>query len=908
METFEETVALEELADAEKDKEKEKSIKVGALGFSHATSIAVVFSYWKDFDLENERSKLDEQGLQIGENQEASLKNRRKLAESTRDFKKASMEDKQKLFHTLIKAFQEEVDNLTKRAKSGENAFLAIYQKLYEAPDPVPALASATDLWSKVTELESDNRKMKHELEEYRTEAAHLRNQQATVRRLEERNRQLEQQMEEKIKEIVEMKQRTLAEENQKMLEVLKDREQSLQDQLRVAKETVQNMQRLHDYGQSQLFEFRAQSDEERAAKQAELNLLTDEVERAQTRLLSLEREKEQLRSQLQVAHTPETQVHERQETGSSTLEASLIEKEKKISELHAELNNLEMQLSLQQDQHLAELKRLNALVIEKMSEIEELQKHLEQRPTTKQIEDLRKQVKILQAVGYNSIEAEDWELATTGEDMTKLEALLLDKNRKMEHELTQLKVQLAERVNSAEASQAKIKELEMNIEQQQELITKLEEDILTGYNSLEKRANKADDWDLTELGASDMAKCSTSNPDKGKQAVRAVRVSKVVSALMLIANTNVSVPVNLSNQVLSLLGFVGKHPLNVLVDSGCSTNFVSTTLVSKLRLPTQQSVEAFQVELADGSYLQCNKKVQQLEFQVEDYQGQLGFSVMPLSHYDMILGQSWLFQYDPIISFRDHSIRLFHRNQEVELRGLFNTQPITMVFAMQVKRLVRKTDCTTALVMLCEAEDDTEEYADDTLLFLHYTPDVLDMIRYALEMFCVASGARINYDKSYGVLAGLDVSREQQFSPVMQAIRRKLCYWSTRHLSMAGRALVANQVLLASAWYVASCWTMHGGVMLQLRRLIRNFLFGGSDGSFDTRPRGRWSTCILPTSQGGLGIIDLEIRRRALLTKVIVRGLFPGNEPWTMLLQSALATTITPTYGLRDGHSGLQE
>ncbi|MCO5586832.1 hypothetical protein L7F22_040776 [Adiantum nelumboides] len=157
---------------------------------------------------------------------------------------------------------------------------------------------------------------------------------------------------------------------------------------------------------------------------------------------------------------------------------------------------------------------------------------------------------------------------------------------------------------------------------------------------------------------------CSTSTPDKGKQAVRTVRVSKVVSALMLNANTNVSVPVNLSNQVLSLLGFVGNHPLNVLVDSGCSTNFVSTMLVNKLRLPTQQSVEAFQVELADGSYLQCNKKVQQLEFQIQDYKDQLGFSVMPLSHYDMILEQSWLYQYDPIISFRDHSIRLFHRNQ----------------------------------------------------------------------------------------------------------------------------------------------------------------------------------------------------------------------------------------------------
>ena len=59
------------------------------------------------------------------------------------DFKKASPEDKLSLFNSLLKGYQEEVDNLTKRAKFGENAFLNIYQKLYEAPDPYPALASS---------------------------------------------------------------------------------------------------------------------------------------------------------------------------------------------------------------------------------------------------------------------------------------------------------------------------------------------------------------------------------------------------------------------------------------------------------------------------------------------------------------------------------------------------------------------------------------------------------------------------------------------------------------------------------------------------------------------------------------------------------------------------------------------
>lgn len=40
----------------------------------------------------------------------------------------------------LLKSYQEEVDRLTQRAKAGENAFLDVYQRLYEAPDPAPAL------------------------------------------------------------------------------------------------------------------------------------------------------------------------------------------------------------------------------------------------------------------------------------------------------------------------------------------------------------------------------------------------------------------------------------------------------------------------------------------------------------------------------------------------------------------------------------------------------------------------------------------------------------------------------------------------------------------------------------------------------------------------------------------------
>ncbi|GMJ06596.1 CCAAT-displacement protein alternatively spliced product [Hibiscus trionum] len=471
-----------------------------------SSPVSVISSFWKEFDLEKEKGMLDEQGLRIAENQESSQKNRRKLAESTRDFKKASAEEKLSLFNSLLKGYQEEVDNLTKRAKFGENAFLNIYQKIYEAPDPYPTLASIAGQDLKISELESENREMKVELEEFRTEAMHLKNQQATIRRLEERNRQIEQQMEEKVKEIVEMKQRSLAEENQKTLEVLKDREQSLQDQLRQAQESVANMQKLHELAQNQLFELRAQSEEDRVAKQSEVNILMDEVERAQTRLFSLEREKGLLRSQFQSAN--EESENKRSDTVDSNtiLENSLSSKEKIISELNMELHNIEITLSKEREKHVNEIKKLNSLLYEKEVALDEMKKELQVRPTEKLVDDLRKKVKILQAVGYNSIEAEDWEAATSGGEMSKMESLLLDKNKKMEHELTQLKIKLSEKVSLLETAEGKIRELEEKVKEQRKLIQKLEDDILKGYNSKERKRTLFDDWDVSESAGNELS------------------------------------------------------------------------------------------------------------------------------------------------------------------------------------------------------------------------------------------------------------------------------------------------------------------------------------------------------------------------------------------------------------------
>lgn len=78
------------------------------------------------------------------------------------DFKKIAEEEKANAFKGLLKgartvccsalltqctlsraAYQSEIDNLTKRSKTAENAFLSVYKVLAEAPDPFPLLDAA---------------------------------------------------------------------------------------------------------------------------------------------------------------------------------------------------------------------------------------------------------------------------------------------------------------------------------------------------------------------------------------------------------------------------------------------------------------------------------------------------------------------------------------------------------------------------------------------------------------------------------------------------------------------------------------------------------------------------------------------------------------------------------------------
>jgi len=82
-----------------------------------------------------------------------------------------------------------------------------------------------------------------------------------------------------------------------------------------------------------------------------------------------------------------------------------------------------------------------------------------------------------------------------------------------------------------------------------------------------------------------------------------------------------------------------------------------------------------------------------------------------------------------------------------------------------------------------------------------------------------------------------------------------------------------------------------------QIRGIVRNFIWSGK--ASNARAKVKWETLVLPTTQGGLGIIDPKVQSEALLAKLLVRGLTLGGEPWKELLKHRANQVRLPIHGL---------
>ena len=224
--------------------------------------------------------------------------------------------------------------------------------------------------------------------------------------------------------------------------------------------------------------------------------------------------------------------------------------------------------------------------------------------------------------------------------------------------------------------------------------------------------------------------------------------------------------------------------------------------------------------------------------------------------------------------------------------------------------------------------------FADDTLLLLEGNPANMDRAINVINRFGAASGAKLNLHKSIGLwishterawswgedtglkwLApgevtrylgypfGIRISQKEKDTRMLGQIRKHLHRWAGNKLSLAGRIMVSNQVILSSIWYLASCTDLSGSALKLARATVRNYIWSGRRESC-ARARVKWATAVLPIVRGGVKTLDPQWQASALLVKLLLRGMTAGYEPWKVLVRYRVEQTQQSRSGRWPAHA----
>jgi hypothetical protein len=121
----------------------------------------------------------------------------------------------------------------------------------------------------------------------------------------------------------------------------------------------------------------------------------------------------------------------------------------------------------------------------------------------------------------------------------------------------------------------------------------------------------------------------------------------------------------------MKFVGHIAGLDVLVLLDSGSSHSFVSATVARSLPNVTTVS-KAFQVQVANGSQLQCTHQVVDACWSISGVSFSSTLKVLPLPTYDLIIGMYWLEAHSPMWILWSHKwLCIPLRNSTMMLRGI---------------------------------------------------------------------------------------------------------------------------------------------------------------------------------------------------------------------------------------------
>ena len=204
--------------------------------------------------------------------------------------------------------------------------------------------------------------------------------------------------------------------------------------------------------------------------------------------------------------------------------------------------------------------------------------------------------------------------------------------------------------------------------------------------------------------------------------------------------------------------------------------------------------------------------------------------------------------------------------------------------------------------------------YADDLEIFLS-SPEEWPVLLSLLSLYGKASNAKVNLSKT--VLVSLSGQRHEDWSCLAEQssiewydesstgsvrylgyplyhtqaqldhfldaikikIQRHCNMLQQRNLSIRGKSVVANSLLLSRLWHILRAVVVPSQWLTNVERIVRQYIVSFSPGV-------AWDTLCLPRKHGGIGLVDIEDQHLALHMVYVQRLLRPRSSvdflsPW---------------------------
>lgn len=431
-------------------------------------------SAWRNFDLTSLIPSLDSTATRIIQYQRDCTIQRKELSQRTKEFRK--IEDSAKLVEikALLKNYQSFIDFLTNHIKLTNSAYLSVYSSLSEAPDPYPLLEASVDslLLSEdvLPKVTAENKNLQKTVRNLTTQLEGAELKVEAERKL---RQSLEETVEAKVKE-VEVSWTEVLEENKHNWETKeKFLEEKIESQEQILKEIKASYEVSRRLGESE----QNGNSEGSHVTNAELEMISSDLERTNARLAEVEARNEQLRlelarsTSLQVSQTANLDDDPRymriQSENASLLrkiEAARVERDTKTREMDSKIRAFEREISL-----LKEERDNLKIKVQKWSNYEEIKNELD----------------ILKSIEFSIGDDEDFDEIQSTKQASKikgdtLEQLLLSRNKKISEELTVLRVSHTDLINQIQKMKEELSLANSELERVQNLNSTLENDLAT--------------------------------------------------------------------------------------------------------------------------------------------------------------------------------------------------------------------------------------------------------------------------------------------------------------------------------------------------------------------------------------------------------------------------------------------